>query len=107
MNFSVVVPVYRGAATLESLVERLGKVLPQISEKYEVLLVNDGSPDESWKVIQELAGRYAWVRGISLMRNYGQENATLCGILESRYEIIGSMDDDLQHAPEELPKLVA
>ena len=82
MNCSVVIPVYRGAATLEQLVERLGKVLPQVAGEFEVVLVNDGSPDDSWGVIERLANRLNWVRGISLTRNYGQENATLCGILE-------------------------
>lgn len=107
MKCSVVVPVYRGAGTLEPLVERLGKVLTETAESFEVVLVNDGSPDDSWEVITRLAARYPWVRGISLMRNYGQENATLCGIVESRFEVIATMDDDLQHAPEELPKLIA
>jgi glycosyltransferase involved in cell wall biosynthesis len=107
MNCSVVIPVYRGAATLEPLVERLGEVLAHTADSYEVILVNDGSPDDSWNVISRLADQRKWVRGVSLMRNYGQENATLCGILESRFEVIATMDDDLQHSPEELPKLLA
>lgn len=107
MKCSVVVPVYRGAATLDSLVERLAAVLPRVANEFEVVLVNDGSPDDSWSCIERLATKYDWLRGISLMRNYGQENATLCGILESRYDIIATMDDDLQHRPEDLPKLVA
>ncbi len=107
MNCSVVVPVYKGAATLEPLVGRLGQVLPTLAEQFEVILVNDGSPDQSWGVIERLVAQHNWVRGISLMRNYGQENATLCGILESRYEVVATMDDDLQHCPEELPKLFA
>lgn len=107
MNCSVVIPVYRGQGTLDPLVERLGKVLTASTDAFEVILVNDGSPDDSWSVISALAGRYQWVHGVSLMRNYGQENATLCGILESRYEIIATMDDDLQHNPEDLPRLLA
>lgn len=107
MNCSVVVPVYRGAATLVPLVERLGKTLQAAAEEFEVVLVNDGSPDSSWDVIGQLATRFEWVRGVSLMRNYGQDNATLCGILEARFELIATMDDDLQHYPEELPKLLA
>ena len=107
MNCSVVIPVYRGEATVEPLVERLGKVLPSAAEQFEVLLVNDGSPDESWAAIRRLAGRYPWVRGLRLTRNYGQENATLCGILESSFPVIATMDDDLQHAPEDLPRLLA
>jgi glycosyltransferase involved in cell wall biosynthesis len=107
MNCSVVIPVYKGAATLEPLIQRLGQVLPTMAGQFEVILVDDGSPDDSWTVIDRLVAQHDWVRGISLMRNYGQENATLCGILESRYEVIATMDDDLQHCPEELPKLVA
>ncbi len=107
MNCSVVVPVYKGAATLEPLVQRLEQVLPKVATEYEVIFVNDGSPDNSWNVIDRLAGEHDWVRGIALMRNYGQENATLCGILDARYEVIVTMDDDLQHCPEELPTLVA
>jgi len=70
------------------------------------VLVNDGSPDHSWEVITELAGRHPWVRGIDLMRNYGQHNATLCGVREARYEVIIIMDDDLQNPPREIPKLL-
>ncbi len=107
MNCSVVIPVYRGEATLIPLVERLAKVLPAISDSYEAVLVNDGSPDNSWAVIEGLAKQYSWVRGIDLMRNYGQHNATLCGIRSARYEVIFTMDDDLQNLPEEMPKLIA
>jgi glycosyltransferase involved in cell wall biosynthesis len=89
------------------LVEQLGEMLPQIANSYEVLLVNDGSPDDSWAVIQELAKKHAWVRGINLMRNYGQHNATLCGVRAARYEITVTMDQDLQHPPNELPALLA
>ena len=106
MNCSVVIPVYRGEATLEPLVDRLAQALPAATEQFEVVLVNDGSPDDSWGVISRLGGKYEWLRGILLTRNYGQENATLCGIMESRYEVIATMDDDLQHAPEDLPNLL-
>ena len=103
---SVVIPVYRGAETLSELVERLGAVLPRAAERFEVLLVNDGSPDNSWEVICALAQKYPWVRGIRLMRNYGQHNATLCGVRAANYEIIITMDDDLQHPPEEIPAML-
>jgi len=107
MNISIVVPVYRGETLIEPLVERLAQVLPMAAKKYELLLVNDGSPDDSWQVIQEMARRYRWVRGILLMRNYGQHNATLCGVREAKYEITVTMDQDLQHPPEEIPVLLA
>ena len=107
MNVSVVIPVYRSEHTLDTLIERLGKALPAIADSYEVLLVNDGSPDNSWGSIERLAKSYPWVRGIDLMRNYGQHNATLCGIRAARYEVIFTMDDDLQNPPEEMPKLLS
>jgi glycosyltransferase involved in cell wall biosynthesis len=107
MNVSVVVPVYRGALSIPELAERLGAVLPKVAESYELVLVNDGSPDNSWQVIEQLTSRYPWVRGIDLMRNYGQHNALLCGVYSARHEIIVTMDDDLQHPPEEIPVLLS
>ncbi|HEY3313413.1 MAG TPA: glycosyltransferase family 2 protein [Anaerolineales bacterium] len=106
MNVSVVIPVYNGQHTIDELVERLGKVLAGACDQYETVLVCDGSPDDSWNLIEQLAGRYSWVRGIELMRNYGQHNALLCGVRAARYEVIITMDDDLQHPPEEIPVLL-
>jgi undecaprenyl-phosphate 4-deoxy-4-formamido-L-arabinose transferase len=106
MKVSVVVPVYNGFDSLPLLVEEVGKVLPEVADAFELLLVNDGSPDQSWTVINELAQTHPWVRGIDLMRNYGQHNATLCGVREARYEVIVIMDDDLQNPPGEIPKLL-
>jgi undecaprenyl-phosphate 4-deoxy-4-formamido-L-arabinose transferase len=107
MKCSVVIPVYRSEQTLDLLTQRLGSVLPNITDEYEVVLVNDGSPDKSWEVIQRIAKENPRVRGINLMRNYGQHNATLCGIRAARYEVTIIMDDDLQNPPEEIPKLLA
>jgi glycosyltransferase involved in cell wall biosynthesis len=106
MNISVVIPVYNGQETIIPLVERLEKVLPSISDPYEVVLVCDGSPDKSWEVIEELVAHYSWVRGIQLMRNYGQHNALLCGVRAAHYEVIVTLDDDLQNPPEEIPALL-
>jgi len=107
MNLSVVVPVYMGESLIEPLVERLKEALPKFSNKYEVILVNDGSLDSSWEVIERLAEEYRWVRGIRLMRNYGQHNATLCGARLAHYEVTVTMDQDLQHLPEDIPLLLA
>lgn len=106
-RISVVIPVYRSEAILPELVRRLESVLAAIAESFEFVLVNDCSPDRSWDVICELAGQYSWIRPINLMRNYGQHNALLCGIRAARYDVIVTMDDDLQHPPEEIPKLLA
>jgi glycosyltransferase involved in cell wall biosynthesis len=105
MDISIVVPVYRGETFVEPLVERIAGALPKFSEQFEVIFVNDGSPDNSWAAIERLAERYQWVKGIRLMRNYGQHNATLCGIRAARYDVIVTMDQDLQHPPEEIPVL--
>lgn len=103
---SVVVPVYQGEKTLLELAERLNASLPLFCKKYEVIFVNDGSRDNSWELIAAIGKKYSWAHGINLMRNYGQDNATLCGIRAARFPITITMDDDLQHPPEELHKLV-
>ena len=104
---SVVVPVYNSELILPELIKRLEPVLASLAGQYEVVLVNDGSRDQSWKVVQELSRSFPWIHGINLMRNYGQHNALLCGIRAARFDIVVTMDDDLQHPPEDLPKLLA
>ncbi len=106
-SLSVVIPVYNSEAILPALIARLGPVLQKLTRRFEVLLVNDGSRDASWEVISRLEREHHWIRGIDLMRNYGQHNALLCGIREAANELIVTMDDDLQHPPEELPRLLA
>lgn len=106
MNISIVIPVYCGEALVEPLAERIADSLPKISEQFEAIFVHDGSPDDSWAAIERLVEKYPWARGIRLMRNYGQHNATLCGIRAARYEVIVTMDQDLQHPPEELPVML-
>ena len=106
MNVSVVIPVYNSEQILPVLVDRLKPVLKSLSAVYELILVNDGSTDNSWNVIEDLASRHDWICGINLMRNYGQHNALLCGIRAARYDVIVTMDDDLQNPPEEVPKLI-
>src|SRR5262245_46748793 len=103
---AVVIPVYNSHATLPILVDRLVSVLPAVVARFEVVLVNDGSQDESWAAICQAARKYQSVRGIDLMRNYGQHNALLAGIRAVRYAITVTMDDDLQHPPEEIPRLL-
>lgn len=106
-GISVVVPVYRSAATLVSLEERLSAVLAEVASDYEILLVEDGAHDGTWEVVDAMARGNARVRGIRLLRNYGQHNALLCGIRQARFPVIVTLDDDLQHPPEEIPKLLA
>jgi glycosyltransferase involved in cell wall biosynthesis len=103
---SIVIPVYRSADTLVKLVERLAPIVNSLPEGSEVILVNDGSPDASWEVICKLKQEHAFIRGINLMRNYGQHNALLAGIKTADGETIITMDDDLQNPPEEIPTLL-
>lgn len=103
---SVVIPVFNSELTLASLVAQLAPVFERRQVPFEVILVNDCSRDGSWGVIAGLAAADARVRGIDLMRNYNQHNALLCGIRAARYDVVVTMDDDLQHPPEEIPKLL-
>lgn len=105
-GLSVVVPVYNSATGLDELVTRLERAIGHVGP-FEVVLVNDGSADASWQTIAELAKRRPFVAPIDLMRNYGQHNALLAGIRAARYDVIVTVDDDLQHPPEEVPKLLA
>lgn len=105
-GLSLVIPVYRSEAILPELARRLEEVLPKLASHYEVVFVNDCSPDGSWQVLCQLAAQYPWIRPINLMRNYGQHNALLCGIRAAHYGAIVTMDDDLQHPPEEISKLL-
>lgn len=105
-SLSVVVPVYNSENTIALLVSKLAQILPSLCFGYEVIFVNDGSLDRSWEVICKLTQEYDWVHGINLMRNYGQHNALLCGIRTAKYEVIVTMDDDMQNPPEEIPNLL-
>ena len=106
-GISVVVPVYRSAETLRELVRRLTETVGGLGEPYEIILVEDASPDGSWSVISDLARDDQRVRGVQLSRNYGQHNAILCGIRAARFDRTVTLDDDLQNPPEEIPTLLA
>ncbi len=106
-TISVVVPVYNSQETLAELTARLEAVLTGAAGRFEVILVNDGSRDGSWGVIERLAAADGRVRGVDLMRNYGQHNALLAGIRQARYDVTVTLDDDLQNPPEEIPVLLA
>ena len=107
-GYSVVIPVYNSEATLHELHSRLRSFFSAITDEYEVIFVDDGSRDKSWQKLHELhdEDEEKRVRIIQLMRNYGQHSALLCGIRAAKYEVIVTMDDDLQHPPEEIPKLL-
>ncbi|HSN12979.1 MAG TPA: glycosyltransferase, partial [Propionibacteriaceae bacterium] len=102
MNVSVVIPCYRSRDTLRELVTRLHESLGRVAEEYEVLLVVDGSPDDTYSVARQLEIEDERVTAVLLRRNYGQHHASLAGIERARYEVTVLMDDDLQHRPEEI-----
>jgi glycosyltransferase involved in cell wall biosynthesis len=105
-SISIVIPVYNAASSLQVLLERLERSLRDTGHRFEVILVNDGSRDDSWSLIQAEAVRRSWLVGIDLSRNFGQHNALLCGIRAAHHEAIVTMDDDLQNPPEEIPRLL-
>jgi dolichol-phosphate mannosyltransferase/undecaprenyl-phosphate 4-deoxy-4-formamido-L-arabinose transferase len=107
--FSVVVPVYNTADVLAQLAERVDRVFrEELQESYELIFVDDCSPnDKTWPALQRLWERFETVRVVRLSRNFGQQAATLCGMQQARGRWVVTMDDDLQHLPEEIPKLAA
>ncbi len=104
---SVVIPTYNSAQLLSVLLERVLATLSSLPQPFEVILVNDGSRDNTWETLAQLADKDARICAVDLMRNYGQHNALLAGIRAAQYSVIVTMDDDLQHPPEEIPTLLA
>lgn len=105
-TLSVIIPVYNSELSLKQLCEKLLSLLPTMASKFEVILINDGSQDDSWQIVEELTRSDSHILGTNLLRNYGQHNALLCGIRQARYELIVTLDDDLQHDPALIPVLL-
>ena len=103
---TVVIPAYNSEQTVRSVVERARAVLAGERLDCEILIIDDASRDRTWTVIQELAREHSDVRALHFRRNFGQHNALLAGIRAARGELIITLDDDLQHPPEEIPKLL-
>ena len=103
LRFSIVVPIYNVEKFLDQCIT---SVLSQKYDNYELILVDDGSKDRSFEVMQELRAKDNRVRIIQMARNFGQHPALLCGFAHVKGEFVVTMDDDLQHQPEELPKMV-
>jgi len=106
---SIVVPVYRSEKILPLLVQKSLETATAsgYSDQFELILVNDCSPDNSWMVIDALAREYSFVRGVSLRRNFGQHNAVMAGLHHANGKYIVVMDDDLQHPPEAIGDIIA
>jgi len=104
---SIVIPVYRAEASIEELTSRLHEILTRQGLTFEIILVDDCSPDGSWQVMKAMKQRHpSGLRIVRLARNSGQHNAILCGFSLARGAIVVTMDDDLQNPPEEVPKLI-
>ncbi len=108
MRVSIVIPVY-DSPVLEELADRIDAVFRDRTEDaYEIVFVDDRSPDPgTWLTLERLARERKEVRAVQLTRNFGQQAATLCGLREAQGEVVVTLDDDLQHDPQDIPKLLA
>ncbi len=107
MLYSIVVPVYNSSKMLDELYNRIKAVFENvIHEDFELILVDDFSTDDSFKVIKRLGEMDERIKYVRLAKNHGQQKAVLCGIEHTKGDFVITMDDDLQHPPEEIPKLI-
>lgn len=102
VKFSVVSPVYGAASSLKELVERIHSSVSQITDNYEIILVEDNSPDDSWKIIKEISETDSNVVGLSMSRNFGQQNAINAGLDYATGDWVVTLDCDLQDEPERI-----
>lgn len=105
MNISVVIPLYNEEESLPELYEWIERVMNNNNFSFEVIFINDGSRDNSWKVIEDLAQKSPHVKGIKFRRNYGKSPALYCGFKEAQGDVVITMDADLQDSPNEIPEL--
>ncbi len=106
MLISIVIPVY-DSAVLQELSERIDRVFAKLPEEYEIIFIDDSSPNlDVWPSLVDIAGKNSHIRALQLTRNFGQHAATLCGLVECRGDFVITMDDDLQHCPEDIPKFL-
>jgi|AGTN01.2.fsa_nt_gi Glycosyltransferases involved in cell wall biogenesis len=103
---SAVIPVYNSVRSIGETIRRTAEVLEKLGVTYEIIAVNDGSPDGSWAVLEEEARRNPNVVAINLVKNYGQHPALFCGLVQSRGKFVVTLDDDLQNPPEEIVHLI-
>ena len=106
MDLSIVISLFNEAESLPELVSWIGRALASEQLKYEIIMVDDGSTDNSWQVIEELKKSHPGVRGISFRRNYGKSAALYTGFEAARGDIVVTMDADLQDSPEEIPEMI-
>tara|TARA_B100001996_G_scaffold245057_1_gene189763 strand:- start:831 stop:1775 length:945 start_codon:yes stop_codon:yes gene_type:complete len=105
-GISIIVPVFNSEKSIKELNKRIITVLNNEDLDYEIIYINDASEDSSYKIIKSISIDNENIKGIDLNKNFGQHNALLCGIRNAKYDIVITLDDDLQNPPEEIPKLL-
>lgn len=105
-TISIVIPAYKSSQSLPILIHRLEDILESSEECYEIIVVDDCSPDNTWETLKTLKASHHRLRIVRLLKNSGQHNALLCGFSIAEGTILVTMDDDLQNPPEEVPKLI-
>lgn len=105
MDISVIIPLYNEEESLPELYSWIARVMKANGFSYEIIFVNDGSTDNSWKVIEDLSKKAEEVKGIKFRRNYGKSPALYCGFKEAKGDVVITMDADLQDSPDEIPGL--
>ncbi len=105
MDISVIVPLFNEEESLPELVEWIKKVMTQHQFSYEIIMIDDGSKDNSWQVIENLQQENPNIKGIKFRRNYGKSAALYCGFEKAQGDVVITMDADLQDSPDEIPEL--
>lgn len=106
MNISIIIPVYNGSKTLQNLLNEIQKNLKNSDLSYEIIFIDDFSSDNSWSSIEELCRTHSFAKGIKLKSNFGQHNATMAGLSYCKGDYVIIMDDDLQHNPKYILKII-
>jgi glycosyltransferase involved in cell wall biosynthesis len=106
IDYSVVIPIFNAEKSLPILYSRLIAILSQLNKNFEIIFIDDGSRDKSWEILENIYGNDNNVKIIQLMKNFGQHRALMCGLQYAEGKYVITMDDDLQHPPEEIPKLI-
>lgn len=105
MDISVIIPAYNERESLPELVEWIERVMADGGYSHEIIIIDDGSTDGSWKTVRELASTHDSIHGISFRRNYGKSAALYCGFAKAQGEVVFTMDADLQDSPDEIPEM--
>ncbi|WP_462318408.1 glycosyltransferase family 2 protein [Marinilabilia sp.] len=105
MELSIVIPFFNEEESLPELISWIGKVCQDMGKDFEVIVIDDGSQDNSWEVVSQLKGTYPWLRGVRFRRNYGKSAALNTGFLIANGKVVITMDADLQDSPDEIPEL--